>query len=407
MALTGPPRRRASSTSSIRRWPTTCRRRASTAATSGFVRAAGRSGERRRRRRARLRAARTARRRSRRGTVRTSRGLRGVAEGHGQVHDRPHVARGAVAPVPRPPHEHLAEPVPRRDQRVRARRRRARRRLRDGAGVRSPTSPASTRTRASSGSPSVTRTTAKARRASTRRWNRGTWAGGRCSCARSPGSHEANLKKQGVLPLTFADPADYDKIRADDASTSSGSPTSRPGSRVTRRAAPRRRHDRRVRGESHDVGRAHRVVPSGLGVESPAHRSREPVRRRMAREPVSRSTSTQFPEGTRTAADAAAAIGCDVGAIVKSLVFVVEGRAGARAHIGREPRRHRRASAGTSARPALARPRPTRRVTRPASRSAAPRRSATPHRCRRSATPRSWRTTRSGPRPEPPTPCSR
>lgn len=30
-----------------------------------------------------------------------------------------------------------------------------------------------------------------------------------------------------------------------------------------------------------------------------------------------------FPEGTRTAADAAAAIGCDVAQIVKSLVFVV------------------------------------------------------------------------------------
>ncbi len=28
--------------------------------------------------------------------------------------------------------------------------------------------------------------------------------------------HETNLKKQGVLPLTFADPADYDKIREDD-----------------------------------------------------------------------------------------------------------------------------------------------------------------------------------------------
>jgi aconitate hydratase len=28
--------------------------------------------------------------------------------------------------------------------------------------------------------------------------------------------HEANLKKQGVLALTFADPSDYDKIRADD-----------------------------------------------------------------------------------------------------------------------------------------------------------------------------------------------
>jgi aconitate hydratase len=28
--------------------------------------------------------------------------------------------------------------------------------------------------------------------------------------------HETNLKKQGVLPLTFADPADYDKIKEDD-----------------------------------------------------------------------------------------------------------------------------------------------------------------------------------------------
>lgn len=28
--------------------------------------------------------------------------------------------------------------------------------------------------------------------------------------------HEANLKKQGVLALTFADPSDYDKVQADD-----------------------------------------------------------------------------------------------------------------------------------------------------------------------------------------------
>lgn len=33
---------------------------------------------------------------------------------------------------------------------------------------------------------------------------------------------------------------------------------------------------------------------------------------------------TAFPEGTRTAADAAAAIGCDVAQIVKSLVFVAD-----------------------------------------------------------------------------------
>jgi prolyl-tRNA editing enzyme YbaK/EbsC (Cys-tRNA(Pro) deacylase) len=33
----------------------------------------------------------------------------------------------------------------------------------------------------------------------------------------------------------------------------------------------------------------------------------------------------EFPEGTRTAQDAAAAIGCEVGQIVKSLVFLREG----------------------------------------------------------------------------------
>lgn len=33
----------------------------------------------------------------------------------------------------------------------------------------------------------------------------------------------------------------------------------------------------------------------------------------------------RFPQGTKTAADAARAIGCPVGAIVKSLVFVVDG----------------------------------------------------------------------------------
>jgi prolyl-tRNA editing enzyme YbaK/EbsC (Cys-tRNA(Pro) deacylase) len=36
--------------------------------------------------------------------------------------------------------------------------------------------------------------------------------------------------------------------------------------------------------------------------------------------------ATEFPEGTRTAQDAAAAIGCTVGQIVKSLVFHCDGR---------------------------------------------------------------------------------
>jgi prolyl-tRNA editing enzyme YbaK/EbsC (Cys-tRNA(Pro) deacylase) len=37
-------------------------------------------------------------------------------------------------------------------------------------------------------------------------------------------------------------------------------------------------------------------------------------------------TVSEFPEGTRTATEAAAAVGCHVDAIVKSLVFVVDGR---------------------------------------------------------------------------------
>ena len=37
-------------------------------------------------------------------------------------------------------------------------------------------------------------------------------------------------------------------------------------------------------------------------------------------------TVRQFPQGTRTAADAARAVGCEIGQIVKSLVFVAAGR---------------------------------------------------------------------------------
>jgi len=45
--------------------------------------------------------------------------------------------------------------------------------------------------------------------------------------------HETNLKKQGMLPLTFADPADYDKIRPDDKVTLTGLQTLAPFSQVT------------------------------------------------------------------------------------------------------------------------------------------------------------------------------
>ncbi len=45
--------------------------------------------------------------------------------------------------------------------------------------------------------------------------------------------HEANLKKQGVLPLTFADPADYEKVLVDDTVDVTGLGALAPGSQVT------------------------------------------------------------------------------------------------------------------------------------------------------------------------------
>lgn len=49
--------------------------------------------------------------------------------------------------------------------------------------------------------------------------------------------HETNLKKQGVLPLTFADPADYDKIGRDDRLTFLGLDWLTPGKPVAVRIA--------------------------------------------------------------------------------------------------------------------------------------------------------------------------
>ncbi len=45
--------------------------------------------------------------------------------------------------------------------------------------------------------------------------------------------HETNLKKQGMLPLTFADPADYEKIRVDDRLSIRGLGELAPGQSVT------------------------------------------------------------------------------------------------------------------------------------------------------------------------------
>ena len=41
--------------------------------------------------------------------------------------------------------------------------------------------------------------------------------------------HETNLKKQGMLPLTFNDKADYDKVKPDDKVSILGLETFQPG----------------------------------------------------------------------------------------------------------------------------------------------------------------------------------
>ena len=87
-------------------------------------------------------------------------------------------AAGPVAQVPRPPREHLGQPLPRRRQRLHRRRRRGQGPARRRDPRRSPTSPSTTRGRPALGAPSATRTTARARPASTRPWSPGSAAAG-------------------------------------------------------------------------------------------------------------------------------------------------------------------------------------------------------------------------------------
>jgi aconitate hydratase len=45
--------------------------------------------------------------------------------------------------------------------------------------------------------------------------------------------HETNLKKQGMLPLTFADPKDYDKISPEDRLSIMGLKDFQPGKQLS------------------------------------------------------------------------------------------------------------------------------------------------------------------------------
>src|SRR3989344_4406029 len=45
--------------------------------------------------------------------------------------------------------------------------------------------------------------------------------------------HETNLKKQGILPLTFVNPKDYDNVQEEDRISLTQLSTLKPGSKVT------------------------------------------------------------------------------------------------------------------------------------------------------------------------------
>ncbi len=56
------------------------------------------------------------------------------------------------------------------------------------------------------------------------------WLGGKAIVVKGFARiHETNLKKQGMLPLTFANPADYDRVREDDRASIVGLTTFTPG----------------------------------------------------------------------------------------------------------------------------------------------------------------------------------
>ena len=78
--------------------------------------------------------------------------------------------------------------------------------------------------------------------------------------------HETNAKKQGLVPLTFADPATYDPIGEDDRINVLGLPPV-PGQTGAMPDRQARRHDRRLRVQPHVQRRAGRVVPGRLGAQ--------------------------------------------------------------------------------------------------------------------------------------------
>ena len=89
--------------------------------------------------------------------------------------------------------------------------------------------------------------------------------------------HETNAKKQGLVPLTFADGATYDAIEEDDRINVLDLPPV-PGQTGALPDRQARRHDDRLRVHPHVQPRAGRVVQ---GRQRPQHRAPEGRRRRV------------------------------------------------------------------------------------------------------------------------------
>ena len=226
------------------RRPTSCRPRASTPASPGSWRPPADPSTVERRGEARLASASSCSSRSPAWDGSDFIGLPVLHEGGGQVHHRPHLAGRSVAAVPRPPHEHLRQPVHRREQRVHARRGRHRhRRARRLAPCRCPSSPRPTRTAGiywvAVGDENYGEGSSREHAAMEPRY-----MNGRAVIVALVRPHpRGEPQEAGRARAHVRGPR---RLRAHPrrrhASTSSASPTSRPGRPVDVGAPPRRRH---------------------------------------------------------------------------------------------------------------------------------------------------------------------
>ena len=125
---------------------------------------------------------------------RTASSAAGAAEGGRQHHHRPHHARGRQDPA-------LPLQYPAISQLLLC-----------ASAI--PNFPAALQGSRAAASSSAAPTTARAPPGSTPRWCRCIWASRRVIAKSFARIHAANLINAGILPLTFADPADYDKHHA-------------------------------------------------------------------------------------------------------------------------------------------------------------------------------------------------